>query len=81
MKMFKYFDIMNTGAVDFAQFSRVLEKSGMYYPEEQLRPLFTSYDTDSSGSISYAEFAVAVFGEEAAAKGQLQKKAPIAAKT
>ena len=34
MKMFKYFDIMNTGAVDFTQFQRVLEKSGMYYPED-----------------------------------------------
>lgn len=34
MKMFKYFDIMNRGAVDFGQFQRVLEKSGMYYPEE-----------------------------------------------
>jgi len=34
MKMFKYFDIMNKGAVDFTQFSRVLEKTGMYFPEE-----------------------------------------------
>lgn len=52
----------------------------MYYPEEQLRPLFDSYDTDSSGSLDYTEFAVAVFGEEAAAKGQMQKKPPVAAK-
>jgi len=52
----------------------------MYFPEEQLRPLFDSYDTDSSGSLDYTEFAVAVFGEEAAAKGQMQKKPPIAAK-
>ena len=34
MKMFKYFDVMDKGSVDFAQFGRVLEKSGMYYPEE-----------------------------------------------
>ena len=34
IKMFKYFDVMNAGAVDFNQFARVLEKSGMYYPEE-----------------------------------------------
>lgn len=81
MKMFKYFDIMNTGQVDFAQFQRVLEKGGMYYPEEQLRPLFETYDKDSSGSLDYTEFAVAVFGEESGAKGQLQKKPPVAAKT
>ena len=69
MKMFKYFDIMNTGSVDFAQFQRVLEKGGMYYPEEQLRPLFTTYDKDASGTLDYMEFAVAVFGEESAARG------------
>ena len=80
MKMFKYFDIMNRGAVDFGQFQRVLEKSGMYYPEEQLRPLFDTYDKDGSGSLDYTEFAVAVFGEEASAKGQMQRKPPVEAK-
>ena len=40
MKMFKYFDVMNAGAVDFNQFSRALEKCGMQYPEAQLKPLF-----------------------------------------
>lgn len=81
MKMFKYFDVMNAGAVDFAQFQRVLEKSGMYYPEEQLRPLFNTYDQDGSGSLDYREFAMAVFGRESGGKGQLQRKPPVAAKT
>ena len=81
MKMFKYFDIMNVGAVDFGQFQRVLEKSGMYYPPEQLKPLFETYDQDGSGNLDYTEFAVAVFGQESAQKGQMQKKAPIPAKT
>ena len=43
----------------------------MYYPEEQLRPLFETYDRDSSGSLDYQEFAMAVFGHESAAKGQM----------
>ena len=43
----------------------------MYYPEDQLRPLFDTYDKDSSGTLDYTEFAVAVFGEESGAKGQL----------
>jgi len=73
MKMFKFFDVMNTGSVDFQQFSRVLEKSGMYYPENQLRPLFASYDTDRSGSLDYREFAMAIFGQEAAAKASVQR--------
>jgi len=69
MKMFKYFDVMNAGAVDFPQFQRVLEKSGMYYPEAQLKPLFDTYDEDKSGSLDYREFATAVFGRESSGKG------------
>lgn len=52
----------------------------MYFPEDQLRPLFDAYDRDGSGSLDYTEFAVAVFGEEASNKGHMQKKPPIAAK-
>ena len=52
----------------------------MYYPEDQLQPLFNSYDRDGSGSLDYTEFAVAVFGEEASNKGQMQRKPPIQAK-
>lgn len=69
MKMFKFFDVMNKGSVDFDTFQRVLEKGGMYYPPEQLKPLFDFYDRDGSGSLDYAEFAIAVFGQEAKAKG------------
>ena len=53
----------------------------MYFPEEQLRPLFNTYDQDGSGSLDYREFAMAVFGRESAGKGQMQKKPAIAAKT
>lgn len=81
IKMFKYFDVMNAGAVDFNQFSRVLEKSGMYYPEQQLRPLFNIYDRDGSGSLDYAEFTLAVFGRESSGKGQVQRKPPVEART
>ena len=34
-----------------------------------LQPLFTTYDKDASGTLDYTEFAVAVFGEESAARG------------
>ena len=46
MKMFKYFDVSDNGSVDFSEFSKAMEKCGMYYPEEQLKPLFESYDQD-----------------------------------
>ena len=53
----------------------------MYFPEEQLRPLFNTYDKDQSGSLDYAEFAIAVFGEESAAKGQVQKRPAVNPRT
>ena len=34
IKMFKYFDVSGEGSVDFGEFSKVCEKTGMYYPEE-----------------------------------------------
>ena len=74
MKMFKFFDVSGQGRVDFETFAKVCEKTGMYYPEEQLRPLFNSYDRDGSGAVDYQEFALALFGEEAAAKATLQKR-------
>ena len=81
MKMFKYFDVMNAGAVDFAQFSRALEKCGMQFPEQQLRPLFDEYDKDGSGSLDYGEFTLAVFGREASGKGAVQRRPPVEART
>ena len=61
--MFKYFDTMNKGTVDFDEFCRVLEKTGMYYPRQQLQTLFTEYDTDGSGCLDYRELSFALFGE------------------
>ena len=40
VKMFKYFDIYDRGAVNFQDFSKAMEKTGLYYPPEQLHPLF-----------------------------------------
>ena len=55
MKMFKYFDVSGNQCVDFGEFQKTMEKTGMYYPEEQLRPLFNSYDRDGSGTLETAE--------------------------
>jgi len=76
IKMFKYFDIMEKGSVNFAEFTKVLEKSGMYYPEAQLKPLFGEYDRDSSGSVDYKEFAQIVFGEDSTTQYNKQESVP-----
>jgi Ca2+-binding EF-hand superfamily protein len=60
--MFKYFDIYDKGAVDFNDFQKAMNKIGLYYSEQELKPLFRGYDTDQSGSIDYKEFSAIVFG-------------------
>ena len=40
MKMFKFFDVTGNGHVDFGEFQKTMEKLGMYYPDEQMRPLY-----------------------------------------
>lgn len=40
-----------------------MEKIGLYYSADQLKPLFQSYDTDRSGALDYKEFSAIIFGE------------------
>lgn len=73
IKMFKFFDVQDRGSVNFAEFCRVLEKLNMYYPPEQLKPLFDFYDSDSSGAVDYKEMTAAVLGAEVANKAFVKK--------
>ena len=63
--MNKFFDYANTGTIDVNQFARVLEKTGLYYSPEQVKSLFSSYDTRSSGSIDYRQLAATIFNGRA----------------
>lgn len=36
VKMFKFFDQGNKGFVNFDEFDKVLEKTGMYYPKPNI---------------------------------------------
>jgi len=51
--MFKFFDQGNKGFVNFDEFDKVLEKTGMYYPKANIQQLFKHYDNDGSGQIDY----------------------------
>jgi Ca2+-binding EF-hand superfamily protein len=44
VKMFKFLDLKDKGAVDFALFEKTAEKMGMYFPSAELQQLFTEYD-------------------------------------
>ena len=43
-------------------FARVLEKAGMFYPQQTVEALFSEYDTNQNGIIDYREFATMLFG-------------------
>jgi Ca2+-binding EF-hand superfamily protein len=63
VKMFKFFDVQAKGSVTFEEFARVLEKTGMYYPQQQMRQLYEGYDANQNGSLDYKELAFNLFRE------------------
>lgn len=73
VKMFKYFDYADKGAVNFNEFTRVMIKTGMYFPEEELRNLFNEYDLNGNGLVDYREFTLALFGQQTKNKAPVQK--------
>ena len=70
--MFKYFDIYDKGFVDFNDFNKAMEKIGLYYSPQEMKPLFDQYDVDKSSTIDYKEFSAIIFGGEL--KGQQVKR-------
>jgi len=63
MKAFKYFDLNDNGTVEPEEFAKAIEKIGIQIPTKQdLDMLFSIYDIDGSGGISYKEFSSGVFG-------------------
>jgi Ca2+-binding EF-hand superfamily protein len=66
MKVFRYFDTDNTGAISLGEFNRALEQFGCTFNANEVRALFQKYDADNSGQIDYEEF-VKVFARKGAA--------------
>jgi hypothetical protein len=66
MKSFKYFDLNDSGEVEPDEFAKAIEKIGIMIPTKQdLDALFSIYDVDGSGSLTYKEFSSAVFNKPA----------------
>lgn len=79
VKSFKYFDLNNSGQVEPDEFAKSIEKIGIMIPTKQdLDALFNIYDVDSSGGISYKEFASQLFGRPntAVSNGRSGAKSP-----
>jgi len=65
MKAFKYFDLNDNGTVEPEEFAKAIEKIGIQIPTKQdLDMLFSVYDVDGSGGISYKEFSSGVLGTQ-----------------
>ena len=63
LKSFKYFDLDNSGAVDFEEWKKALQKIGVVLPAPPAGfEIFQYYDADSSGSLDYKEFCTQIIG-------------------
>lgn len=70
LKAFKYFDLNDNGQVEPDEFAKAIEKIGIQIPTQQdLNTLFSLYDTDGSGGISYKEFSQALFNKGVQSQG------------
>jgi Ca2+-binding EF-hand superfamily protein len=64
-KCFKYFDIDDSGELEFEEFRKGLEKVGVTLnTEDDLKAIFDYFDTDKSGSVSIKEFSDALFNHK-----------------
>jgi Ca2+-binding EF-hand superfamily protein len=63
-RAFKYFDLDNSGAVNFEEFKKAIEKIGVTVTDlVKLEQIFRVYDEDRSGELNYKEFVAGVFGQ------------------
>lgn len=61
LKAFKYFDLDDSGAVDFEEWKKALQKIGIVLPPPPVcYEIFQYYDSDNSGSLDYKEFSTQI---------------------
>ena len=71
-QLFKTFDLDNSGAIDFDEFSKMLPQLGIYLSEAQALKFFSSIDQDGSGEIDQEEFCVLLIAATNATRGETQ---------
>ena len=63
VKSFKFFDISNSGEVEFPTFQKAIAKMGVVVEASDLEEYFRIYDSNNSGTLDYKEFSDIVFGK------------------
>ena len=61
-RQFKLMDENGNKTLDFGEFCRGISKAGLNIPDKALKDLFSEFDYDGSGVISYDEFMVKLLG-------------------
>ena len=56
-------DTDGSGEIEFHEFKRMLEAFHFFAPLGKTRKLFNHFDSNGTGSISYAEFVCVIFPE------------------
>jgi len=62
LRVFRFFDLDNSGTVSFTEFVFTLERFGIVVDEKVSRALFDQVDISNSGRLSYDEFVSSLFG-------------------
>lgn len=72
--VFKFFDLSNSGYIDFTGFQRALQRFGMNLDQATLAALFSEFD-EGSGRIDYLAFATTLYDDDtgSAAHHQFQR--------
>ena len=63
VRSFKFFDINDTGEVNFQIFSKAIAKMGVVVEDTDLQQFFRIYDVNGNGTLDYKEFSDVVFGK------------------
>lgn len=63
MRIFRYYDVDNTGIVTFKDFFAVMTKSNFVGVQREVENLFNRYDEDNTGRVDYLEFCKTIFGK------------------
>lgn len=76
-KYFKYFDLNNSNTVGPNEFSRVIEKLGVWMGgPEDVKRLFAHYDVNANGQLEYNEFIAMLFRPKTTQSSRTQSARP-----